>query len=140
MRPEEIKSWGRKPWPYESDYEDLSNISKITSWYLSDTRLCIGTTLKRKYYDDDTVVTVAKNLIILSKNFEDNTWFPDLTDYLADKLAWLQSEIETLKEADKGYEMSKYIQKLEYFLKAGKQAVLFDRSRWINDFGNKEAK
>jgi len=141
MKPEEIKSWDVKPWPLESDYESLSNVAKIVSWYLSDACLCVGSALRTKYYDDPEVEAVAKYLFKLADDFDGNTGFPDLTDYLDERLGYMQEEIEKLKAANKGREMRKILSEIEFAYKAGKQAVLFDRSRWINDVGNsKEAK
>lgn len=133
MKPEEIKSWDVKPWPLESSYESLSNVAKVASWYLSDTCLCVSGVLKNKYYGDDEIVSVANSLSYVSEHADGNTSFPDFTDYFDDMLEWLKGDIKTLKAANKGYELSKLVSELEFAYKAGKQAVLFDRSRWLND-------
>lgn len=132
MRARDIDDWGRKPWPFETPYEQLSNLSRSVSHELADTCMKIGTLLKEKFSGNDDIVYEADALISAAKSFEGNCCFPELTDELSDNLKFLDVHIGNLKEINE-VDLSDIIDDLEEVLQDGKDAVLFDRSRWFND-------
>ena len=132
MRARDIDDWGRKPWPFETPYEQLSNLSRSVSHELADTCMKIGTLLKEKFPENDDIVYEADALFSAAKSFEGNCCFPELTDELSDNLKFLDVHIGNLKEINEA-DLSDFIDDLTEVLQDGKDAVLFDRSRWFND-------
>lgn len=132
MRARDINDWGRKPWPFETPYELLSPLSRSVSHELADTCMRIGTLLKEKFPDNDDIVYEANALISAAETFEGNCCFPELTDELSDNLKFLDVHIDNLKKIDE-VDLSGFIDDLTEVLQDGKDAVLFDRSRWFND-------
>lgn len=132
MRARDIDDWGRKPWPFESSYELLSPLSRRVSHELADTCMKIGTLLKEKFPENDDIIYEAEALISAAKSFEGNCCFPELTDALSDNLKFLDVHIGNLKEINE-VDLSDFIDDLTEVLQDGKDAVLFDRSRWFND-------
>lgn len=132
MRVRDIEDWGRKPWPFETHYELLSPLSRSVSHELADTCMKIGTLLKEKFPDNDDIVYEADALISAAETFEGNCCFPELTDELSDNLKFLDVHIDNLKQIDE-VDLSGFIDDLTEVLQDGKDAVLFDRSRWFND-------
>lgn len=132
MRARDISDWGRKPWPFETPYELLSPLSRSVSHELADTCMRIGTLLKEKFPDNDDVTYEADALISAAEKFESNCCFPELTDELSDNLKPLDVHIGNLKQIN-GADLSDFIDDLTEALQDGKDAVLFDRSRWFND-------
>lgn len=132
MRARDIEDWGRKPWPFETQYELLSPLSRSVSHELADTCMRIGTLLKEKFPDNDDIVYEADALISAAETFEGNCCFPELTDELSDNLKFLDVHIDNLKQIDE-VDLSGFIDDLTEVLQDGKDAVLFDRSRWFND-------
>lgn len=132
MRARDINDWGRKPWPFETPYELLSPLSRSVSHELADTCMRIGTLLKEKFPENDDIVYEAEALISATKSFEDNCCFPELTDELSDNLKSLDVHIGHLKNINE-VDLSDCIDDLTEVLQDGKDAVLFDRSRWFND-------
>lgn len=132
MRARDINDWGRKPWPFETHYELLSPLSRSVSHELADTCLKIGTLLKEKFPDNDDITYEADALISAAETFEGNCCFPELTDELSDNLKFVSVHIDNLKQIDE-VDLSDFIDDLTEKLQDGKDAVLFDRSRWFND-------
>lgn len=132
MRARDINDWGRKPWPFETHYELLSPLSRSVSHELADTCMRIGTLLKEKFPDNDDIVYEANALISAAETFEENCCFPELTDELSDNLKFLDVHIGNLKNINE-VDLSDFIDDLTEVLQDGKDAVLFDRSRWFND-------
>lgn len=132
MRARDIEDWGRKPWPFETHYELLSPLSRSVSHELADTCIRIGTLLKEKFPDNDDITYEADALISAAETFEGNCCFPELTDELSDNLKFLDVHIDNLKQIDE-VDLSGFIDDLTEVLQDGKDAVLFDRSRWFND-------
>lgn len=132
MKARDINDWGRKPWPFETHYELLSPLSRSVSHELADTCMRIGTLLKEKFPDNDDVVYEAQAFISAAETFEGNCCFPELTDELSDNLKFLDVHIDNLKQIDE-VDLSGFIDDLTEVLQDGKDAVLFDRSRWFND-------
>ena len=132
MRARDISDWGRKPWPFETHYELLSPLSRSVSHELADTCMRIGTLLKEKFPENDDIVYEAEALISVAKSFEGNGVFPELTDELSDNLKFVSVHIDNLKQIDE-VDLSDFIDDLTEKLQDGKDAVLFDRSRWFND-------
>lgn len=132
MRARDIEDWGRKPWPFETHYELLSPLSRSVSHELADTCMRIGTLLKEKFPDNDDIVYEADALMTAAETFEGNCCFPELTDELSDNLKFLDVHIDNLKQIDE-VDLSDFIDDLTEKLQDGKDAVLFDRSRWFND-------
>ena len=132
MRARDIEDWGRKPWPFETQYELLSPLSRSVSHELADTCMRIGTLLKEKFPDNDDIVYEADALMTAAETFEGNCCFPELTDELSDNLKFLDVHIDNLKQIDE-VDLSGFIDDLTEVLQDGKDAVLFDRSRWFND-------
>lgn len=132
MRARDIEDWGRKPWPFETHYELLSPLSRSVSHELADTCMKIGTLLKEKFPDNDDIVYEADALMTAAETFEGNCCFPELTDELSDNLKFLDVHIDNLKQIDE-VDLSDFIDDLTEKLQDGKDAVLFDRSRWFND-------
>lgn len=132
MRARDIEDWGRKPWPFETHYELLSPLSRSVSHELADTCMKIGTLLKERFPDNDDIVYEADALISAAETFEGNCCFPELTDELSDNLKFLDVHIDNLKQIDE-VDLSDFIDDLTEKLQDGKDAVLFDRSRWFND-------
>ncbi len=132
MRARDIEDWGRKPWPFETQYELLSPLSRSVSHELADTCMRIGTLLKEKFPDNDDIVYEADALMTAAETFEGNCCFPELTDELSDNLKFLDVHIDNLKQIDE-VDLSDFIDDLTEKLQDGKDAVLFDRSRWFND-------
>ena len=62
MRARDIDDFGRKPWPFETPYELLSNLSRNVSHELADTCMKIGTLLKEKFPENDDIVYEAEAL------------------------------------------------------------------------------
>ena len=132
MRARDISDWGRKPWPFETHYELLSPLSRSVSHELADTCLKIGTLLKEKFPDNDDITYEADALISAAETFEGNCCFPELTDELSDNLKFVSVHIDNLKQIDE-VDLSDFIDDLTEKLQDGKDAVLFDRTRWFND-------
>lgn len=132
MRARDINDWGRKPWPFETPYELLSPLSRSVSHELADTCMRIGTLLKEKFPENDDIAYEAEALISATKSFESNCCFPELTDELSDNLKFLDVHIGNLKNINE-VDLSDFIDDLTEVLQDGKDAVLFDRSRWFND-------
>lgn len=132
MRARAISDWGRKPWPFETHYELLSPLSRSVSHELADTCMKIGTLLKEKFPDNDDIVYEADALMTAAETFEGNCCFPELTDELSDDLKFLDTHIGNLKQINE-VDLSGFIDDLTEVLQDGKDAVLFDRSRWFND-------
>lgn len=132
MKARDINDWGRKPWPFETHYELLSPLSRSVSHELADTCIRIGTLLKEKFPDNDDITYEADALISAAETFEGNCCFPELTDELSDNLKFLDVHIDNLKQIDE-VDLSGFIDDLTAVLRDGKDAVLFDRSRWFND-------
>lgn len=132
MKARDINDWGRKPWPFETHYELLSPLSRSVSHELADTCIRIGTLLKEKFPDNDDITYEADALISAAETFEGNCCFPELTDELSDNLKFLDVHIDNLKQIDE-VDLSDFIDDLTEKLQDGKDAVLFDRSRWFND-------
>lgn len=132
MKARDINDWGRKPWPFETHYELLSPLSCSVSHELADTCMRIGTLLKEKFPDNDDITYEADALISAAETFEGNCCFPELTDELSDNLKFLDVHIDNLKQIDE-VDLSGFIDDLTAVLQDGKDAVLFDRSRWFND-------
>lgn len=132
MKARDINDWGRKPWPFETHYELLSPLSRSVSHELADTCIRIGTLLKEKFPDNDDITYEADALISAAETFEGNCCFPELTDELFDNLKFLDVHIDNLKQIDE-VDLSGFIDDLTAVLQDGKDAVLFDRSRWFND-------
>lgn len=132
MKARDINDWGRKPWPFETHYELLSPLSRSVSHELADTCMRIGTLLKEKFPDNDDITYEADALISAAETFEGNCCFPELTDELSDNLKFLDVHIDNLKQIDE-VDLSGFIDDLTEVLQDGKDAVLFDRSRWFND-------
>jgi hypothetical protein len=132
MKARDINDWGRKPWPFETHYELLSPLSRSVSHELADTCIRIGTLLKEKFPDNDDITYEADALISAAETFEGNCCFPELTDELSDNLKFLDVHIDNLKQIDE-VDLSGFIDDLTAVLQDGKDAVLFDRSRWFND-------
>lgn len=132
MRARDISDWGRKPWPFETHYELLSNLSRSVSHELADTCMKIGTLLKERFSDNDDIVYEADALISAAETFEGNCCFPELTDEMSDGLKFLDTHIGNLKQINE-VDLSSFIDDLTEVLQDGKDAVLFDRSRWFND-------
>jgi hypothetical protein len=132
MRARDIEDWGRKPWPFETHYELLSPLSRSVSHELADTCMKIGTLLKEKFPDNDDIAYEADALMTAAETFEGNCCFPELTDELSDNLKFLDVHIDNLKQIDE-VDLSGFIDDLTEVLQDGKDAVLFDRSRWFND-------
>ncbi|MEQ2422968.1 hypothetical protein WMO23_09550 [Megasphaera sp. CLA-AA-H81] len=132
MKARDINDWGRKPWPFETHYELLSPLSRSVSHELADTCIRIGTLLKEKFPDNDDITYEADALISAAETFEGNCCFPELTDELSDNLKFLDVHIDNLKQIDE-VDLSGFIDDLTEVLQDGKDAVLFDRSRWFND-------
>lgn len=132
MRARDISDWGRKPWPFETHYELLSPLSRSVSHELADTCMKIGTLLKERFSDNGDIVYEADALISAAETFEGNCCFPELTDELSDNLKFLDVHIDNLKQIDE-VDLSGFIDDLAEVLQDGKDAVLFDRSRWFND-------
>lgn len=132
MRARDIEDWGRKPWPFETHYELLSPLSRSVSHELADTCMKIGTLLKERFPDNDDITYEADALISAAESFEGNCCFPELTDELSDNLKFLDVHIDNLKQIDE-VDLSGFIDDLTEKLQDGKDAVLFDRSRWFND-------
>ena len=132
MRARKIEDFGSKPWPFETPYELLSNLSRSVSHELADTCMRIGTLVKEKFPENDDIVHEAEALISAAKSFEGNCCFPELTDELSDNLKFLDVHIGNLKEINEA-DLSDFIDDLTEVLQDGKDAVLFDRSRWFND-------
>lgn len=132
MRARDIDDWGRKPWQFENPYELLSNLSRNVSHELADTCMKIGTLLIEKFPANDDIGDEAEALISVAKSFEGNCCFPELTDELSDNLKFLDVHIGNLKEINE-VDLSDIIDDLTEVLQDGKDAVLFDRSRWFND-------
>lgn len=132
MKARDINDWGRKPWPFETHYELLSPLSRSVSHELADTCIRIGTLLKEKFPDNDDITYEADALISGAETFEGNCCFPELTDELSDNLKFLDVHIDNLKQIDE-VDLSGFIDDLTAVLQDGKDAVLFDRSRWFND-------
>lgn len=132
MKARDINDWGRKPWPFETHYELLSPLSRSVSHELADTCIRIGTLLKEKFPDNDDIAYEADALISAAETFEGNCCFPELTDELSDNLKFLDVHIDNLKQIDE-VDLSGFIDDLTAVLQDGKDAVLFDRSRWFND-------
>ena len=85
--------------------------------------------------DDTSVPNVLRQslqLISAAKTFEGNCCFPELTDELSDNLKFLDVHIGNLKEINE-VDLSDSIDDLTEVLQDGRDAVLFDRSRWFND-------
>lgn len=132
MRARDINDWGRKPWPFETHYELLSPLSRSVSHELADTCMKIGTPLKERFSDNDDITHEANALISAAETFEGNCCFPELTDELSDNLKFLDTHIGNLKQINE-VDLSGFIDDLTEVLQDGKDAVLFDRSRWFND-------
>ncbi len=132
MKARDINDWGRKPWPFETHYELLSPLSRSVSHELADTCMRIGTLLKEKFPDNDDITYEADALISAAETFEGNCCFPELTDELSDNLKFLDVHIDIFIEHDE-VALSGVIDDLTEVLQDGKDAVLFDRSRWFND-------
>ena len=132
MKARDINDWGRKPWPFETHYELLSPLSRHVSHELADTCMRIGTLLKEKFPDNDDITYEANALISAAETFEGNCCFPELTDEMSDDLKFLDTHIGNLKQINE-VDLSSFIDDLTEVLQDGKDAVLFDRSRWFND-------
>lgn len=132
MRARDIEDWGRKPWPFETHYELLSPLSRSVSHELADTCMKIGTLLKERFSDNGDIVYEADALISAAETFEGNCCFPELTDEMSDDLKFLDTHIGNLKQINE-VDLSGFIDDLTEVLQDGKDAVLFDRSRWFND-------
>ena len=132
MKARDIEGFGRKPWPFESHYELLSNLSRKVSHELTDTCVKVGTLMKEKFADNADVTYEADAIIEAGTSFKSNCGFPELTDQMEDVLKFLETHIDNLKQM-KEYDFGDYIEDLEEVLQDGKDAVLFDRSRWFND-------
>ncbi len=132
MRARDIEDWGRKPWPFETNYELLSDLSRSVSHELADTCMRIGTLLKEKYSDNDDVVYEAEALLSAGRSFESNCCFPELTDELSDVLKFLDVHIDNMRQINE-VDLSGFIDDLTEVWQDGQDAVLFDRSRWFND-------
>lgn len=132
MRARDIEDWGRKPWPFKTHYELLSPLSRSVSHELADTCMKIGTLLREKFPDNDDIAYEADALISAAETFEGNCCFPELTDEMSDDLKFLDVHIGNLKQINE-VDLSGFIDDLTAALQDGKDAVLFDRSRWFND-------
>lgn len=131
-RARDIEDFDYKPWALESNYELLSNLSRKASNELTEVCIRIGTLIKEQYPGNDELQYEGDSLIEAGKSFESNCGFPELTDVLSDDLKYLETHIDNLKQM-KEYDFGDYIEDLEEVLQDGKDAVLFDRSRWFND-------
>lgn len=132
IKAREIEDYGCKPWPLETEYELPSPLSRNVSHELASTCIKIGTLMKEKFADNDDVVYEGDSLVYIGKKFESNTCFPEFTDELSDSLKFLDTHIDNMKQITE-VDLSDYIEDLEEVLQDGKDAVLFDRSRWFND-------
>ena len=92
----------------------------------------IGTLLKERFPDNDDIIYEADALISAAETFEGNCCFPELTDEMSDDLKFLDTHIGNLKQINE-VDLSGFIDDLTEVLQHGKDAVLFDRSRWFND-------